>query len=137
MGIVFKKNYKMGQVKIHVMKKISLLLIMFCVFLPSYFMAQTTIQQEPNAINKEKKVIIVYGSADCHHCIDTKKFLTENKIEFVFYDIDNDRNALNEMLAKLKAAKISTNGLGIPVIDKYGEVFTNNIIFEDFLKKLK
>ena len=111
--------------------------MVFCVFMPSYFLAQSTVKQEPTAINKEKKVIMVYGSPDCHHCIDTKKFLTENKIEFVFYDIDNDRNALNEMLAKLKAAKISTNGLGIPVIDKYGEVFTNNIIFEDFLKKLK
>jgi glutaredoxin 3 len=41
------------------------------------------------------------------------------------------------MLGKLRAAKISANGLGIPVIDKYGEVFTNNINFEDFLKKLK
>ena len=68
------------------------------------------LKQEPTAINKEKKVIMVYGSPDCHHCIDTKKFLTENKIEFVFYDIDSDRNALNEMLAKLKAAKISANG---------------------------
>lgn len=119
------------------MKKISLLLLMVSIFLPSYFMAQTKVKSESTTVSTEKKIIIVYGSADCHYCIDTKKFLTENKIDFVFYDIDSDRNALNEMLAKLKAAKISANGLGIPVIDKYGEVFTNNINFEDFLKKLK
>ena len=119
------------------MKKISLLLLVVSIFLPTYSMAQSIVKLETSAVKKEKKIIIVYGSPDCHHCIDTKKFLTENKIDFVFYDIDSDRNALNEMLAKLKAAKISANGLGIPVIDKYGEVFTNNINFEDFLKKLK
>jgi hypothetical protein len=40
------------------------------------------------------------------------------------------------MLAKLKKANISLNNLGIPVIDKYGEIFTNNANFDDFLKKL-
>lgn len=84
----------------------------------------------------ESKVIYVYGSPDCHYCIKAKELLTENKIQFIFRDIDNDKEALAEMLAKLKAANLSTHNLGIPVIDKYGELFTNNGDFDDFLKKL-
>ena len=84
----------------------------------------------------EKKVMIVYGSDECHHCIDTKKYLKENNIEFVFYDIDKNQEALKEMLFKLKHANISLNNLSILVIDKQVVIFTNNIPFEEFLKKL-
>jgi len=83
-----------------------------------------------------KKAILIYGSPDCHYCTDTKNILIENKIDFIFYDIDTDKAALNEMLAKLRKANINTNNLGIPVIDKYGEVFSNNTAFDDFIKKL-
>lgn len=80
--------------------------------------------------------MIVYGSDECHHCTDTKKYLKENNIEFVFYDIDKNQEALKEMLFKLKNANISLNNLSIPVIDKQGIIFTNDIPFEAFLKKL-
>ena len=113
------------------MKKHAVLLFLFLVLFQSNLKAQTIVET-----TKVETKIIVYGSADCHYCIDTKKYLTENKIDFVFYDIDKDKAALAEMLAKLRAAKISVNGLEIPVIDKYGEIFTNNIVFEEFLKKL-
>lgn len=84
----------------------------------------------------QKAVMIVYGSDECHHCTDTKKYLKDNNIEFVFYDIDKNQDALREMLFKLKKANISTNNLSIPVIDKQGVIFTNSIPFEAFLKKL-
>jgi glutaredoxin 3 len=113
------------------MKKITFLFILFFAFFQSNLNAQIIANPE-----KSKKVIIIYGSPDCHYCTDTKNILIENKIDFIFYDIDTDKVALNEMLAKLKAAKISTTGLGIPVIDKYGEIFSNNANFDDFLKKL-
>lgn len=100
-------------------------------------MAQSTITSAVKTKTSEKKPLIIYGSDACHHCTDTKQFLNDNKIAFVFYDIDKDEKALIEMLAKLKAAKISANGLSIPVIDKDGDVFTNNIAFDEFLKKLK
>ena len=111
--------------------------MLFLLFSPSKIWSQSIVTTNLETSNKEKKTIVVYGSEDCHYCTDTKKFLIDNKIEFIFFDIDKDKNALNEMLAKLRAAKISVNGLSIPVIDKYGEVFTNTINFEDFLKKLK
>ena len=45
--------------------------------------------------------------------------------------------ALKEMLLKLKNAKISTQSLGIPVVDKNGVIYMNNGVFEEFLQKIK
>ncbi|NNT71358.1 glutaredoxin family protein [Flavobacterium sp. IMCC34852] len=115
------------------MKK-SVALLFFLMF----FVSNGISAQESKTIitKSEKTVMIVYGSDECHHCTDTKKYLKENHIEFVFYDIDKNQEALKEMLVKLKKANISTNNLSIPVIDKQGVIFTNNIPFEEFLKKL-
>jgi glutaredoxin len=107
-------------------------ILLFSIFIQFTSYGQTTHQKTTT-----NKTIIVYGSPDCHHCIDTKKFLTDNNINFVFCDIDHDKTAVQEMLSKLKAAKISTSNLGIPVIDKYGEIFQNKGNFDDFLKKIK
>lgn len=117
------------------MKKIPYLLLFFFAFFQFNLNAQAITKPE-KLVEKTKKVILIYGSPDCHYCTDAKKILIENKIDFIFYDIDTDPVALKEMLDKLKAAKISTSGLGIPVIDKYGEIFSNNTTFDDFLKKL-
>ena len=94
-------------------------------------------QEKPKKSEPKSTVLIVYGSDTCHHCIDTKLFLKNNSISFVFYDIDKDPVALKEMLTKLKQANISTANLGIPVVDKQGQLIQNNGNFEDFLNKLK
>lgn len=117
------------------------LVFSFFLFFQSICHAQSIAKTAENKVeisdNKNvKKAIIIYGSPDCHHCIDTKKFLTEHQISFVFQDIDHDKTAVQEMLSKLRAANISTKGLGIPVIDKNGEIFQNKGNFDDFLKKL-
>lgn len=117
------------------MKFIQLTLIALLLFTGYNCNAQKKRSLQP--IKKEVKTLIVYGSDDCHHCIDTKKFLDENKIKYQFFDIDKNPQALQEMLSKLKANSISLNNLMIPVIDKQGNVFTNSENFEDFLKKLK
>jgi glutaredoxin 3 len=117
------------------MKKLTFLFLFFNLMFQFNLSAQAIVKSE-NSIEKTKKIIFIYGSADCHFCIATKQKLIENKIDFVFYDIDTDKVALSEMLTKLKNANISTNNLGIPVIDKYGEIFTNNADFNDFLIKI-
>ncbi len=117
------------------MKKVMYLFLIFLMMSQFNLSAQAIVKSEKN-IEKIKKSIFIYGSSDCHFCIATKQKLIENKIDFVFYDIDTDKVALSEMLSKLKNANISTNNLGIPVIDKYGEIFTNNADFNDFLIKI-
>ncbi len=117
------------------MKKLTFLFLFFLIMSQFNLNAQAIVKSE-KSIEKTKKTIFIYGSSDCHFCIATKQKLIENKIDFVFYDIDTDKVALSEMLSKLKNANISTNNLGIPVIDKYGEIFTNNADFNDFLIKI-
>ena len=117
------------------MKKITYLFLMLFAFFQFNLNAQAIAKPE-KLDEKTKKVIFIYGSPDCHYCTDTKNILIENNIDFIFYDIDTNKVALDEMLAKLRKANISTNNLGIPVIDKYGELFSNNTTFDDFIKKL-
>ena len=117
------------------MKKSVVLFLFFITLLNNNLFAQESTKSSTDK-SFEKVIMVVYGSDDCHHCIATKKYLKENNIEFVFFDIDKNPEALKEMLYKLKKANISTSNLGIPVIDKQGIVFTNNGDFETFLKKL-
>lgn len=81
--------------------------------------------------------MIVYGSKDCHFCMNTTNYLNKNNVDFIFYDIDRDKKALNEMLDKLGKANIDISNLGIPVIDKGGKIYTNNGDFKSFLINLK
>ena len=129
MGIVFTKS------DFYTMKNSHYLLILFVLLFQFNLNAQA-IDSTEKKVEETNKTIIIYGSTECHYCIAAKNILIENKIEFVFYDIDTNKEALNEMLAKLRKANISTSNLGIPVIDKYGELFSNNGNFDDFLKQL-
>ena len=117
------------------MKSCTYLLILFTFFFQFSLNAQAIGTLEKK-VEETKKAIIIYGSPDCHYCIAAKNALIENNIDFVFFDIDTNKEALNEMLTKLRKANISTSNLGIPVIDKYGELFSNNTNFDDFLKRL-
>ncbi|WP_299431568.1 glutaredoxin domain-containing protein [uncultured Maribacter sp.] len=87
--------------------------------------------------SQEKKTLIVYGSASCHYCIDTKEYLTKKNISFIFYDLDIESDKILEMYDKLRKANISTANFQIPVVDKKGHIITNDYdTFEVFLSKL-
>ena len=112
-------------------KKLLILCCLITVTISSNVLAQSQPEQKSNV-----EGLVIYGSNDCHHCIDTKKYLDDHNVAFIFYDIDKNPDALKEMLTKLRAAGISTSNLGIPVVDKKGTLYTNNGVFEEFLKKL-
>ncbi|MFC2110386.1 glutaredoxin family protein [Bacteroidota bacterium] len=86
---------------------------------------------------KESKTMIVYGSDTCHYCLDAKAYLKENKINFIYYDVDVNILKQREMLIKIQEAGLSVDNLSLPVIHKDGEIFMNNGDFDIFLKKLK
>jgi glutaredoxin len=92
--------------------------------------AQHTIEQS------EKNNIIVYGSDSCHSCLDTKVFLKEREIKFIFYNIDLYKEKEQEMLVKLQKANISIRTLNLPVIDLKGQILLNKGNLDDFLKAL-
>lgn len=105
--------------------------LLCCVF----FAVKIAFCQSSNTQNKQV-AIIIYGSDTCHYCLDTKKFAEEKKLNFIYFDIDKDENALREMLNKLRANNIATSNLNLPVVDKNGIVFTNEPDFTIFLNKL-
>ncbi|MDB9733010.1 hypothetical protein N8387_09760 [Polaribacter sp.] len=84
----------------------------------------------------KKEKIIVYGSDSCHSCLDTKKFLKQRNIKFIYYDIDVNKKKEKEMLEKLQKANISINTLNLPVIDNKGVIFLNKGNLKEFLKFL-
>ena len=81
--------------------------------------------------------IIVYGSDTCHYCLDTKAYLKERKIDFIYYDVDVNLLKQREMLVKMQKANIPVDNLSLPVIDKNGKLFMNSGNFDAFLKQLK
>lgn len=82
------------------------------------------------------KDMIVYGSDTCHYCIDTKSYLSKNKIDFTYYDVDVNLARQREMIIKLQKASISLDNLSLPVIDLNGKLIMKGDNFEAFLKKL-
>jgi|TARA_B110000046_G_scaffold173897_1_gene196996 glutaredoxin len=62
-----------------------------------------------------QKSIVVYGSHQCHHCVNLKAKLDSIGLEYTFHDVDiSDQYAL-EMVAKVKASG-HTQGFSIPVV---------------------
>ena len=88
------------------------------------------------ATQKELKKMIVYGSDTCHYCIDTKAYLKEKNIDFIYYDVDINLVKQREMIIKLQKAGISLDNLSLPVADLNGKLIMNGYDFEAFLKKL-
>lgn len=105
-------------------------------FVIVFFVQYQGHSQTVAAKEDKNKVIIIYGSPDCHYCTDLKESLSKKQMAFVFFDIDKDEAALNQMLTKLKSANISTNNLQIPVVDKYGLMYVNNADFKGFITKI-
>ena len=106
-------------------------------FLAILFQSNCKESNSIDQIQPEKQInLIVYGSDTCHYCLDTKTYLNENNIKYIYHDIDKNQEKLNEMITKLRANNISLSNLSLPVIDKNGFVFSNSIEFDKFLIKI-
>jgi glutaredoxin 3 len=101
------------------------------IFLFSSFFANAQINE-----NNIKSKIYIYGSESCHTCIDTKKFLEKEKIEFQFYDIDTNLEKQKEMIYYLKKNNISLNNLNLPAARFEDKIITNVPNFEEFLQNI-
>ena len=94
-------------------------------------------QENPtDSTNKQEETLIIYGSSTCHYCQDTKAYLKEHKVPFEFCDIYEDRNNLQEMVAKLKQDGLDPHSARLPVVDMSGKIFMNGDDFDGFLENL-
>lgn len=74
------------------------------------------------AQEKVQKNLIVYGSSDCHVCIDFKKKLDSANIEYEFRDfLITEKRYDEEMLNKLNAVGYRGN-VQFPVVDIEGRM---------------
>lgn len=85
---------------------------------------------------QDKTSIIIYGSDTCHYCLDTKAYLKKKNIDFMYFDVDVNKEKEQEMVNKLRKANIPLSSLSLPVVDKHGELFVNGKDFDAFLKKI-
>ncbi|GGD19081.1 glutaredoxin family protein [Hyunsoonleella pacifica] len=86
----------------------------------------------------KQDTVIVYGSDTCHYCTDTKVFLKEQHVEFVYYDVDVRLEKQKEMVEKLQNAGIPLDAISLPVVDINGRSLKMNDVtnFKGFLKSL-
>jgi glutaredoxin-like YruB-family protein len=75
----------------------------------------------------EQKQVTIYSTPTCHFCHAAKDFFTENKIEFVDYNVASDLTKRQEMIQK-------SGQMGVPVIDVGGELVVG--FDEDRLREL-
>ncbi|WP_203256405.1 glutaredoxin family protein [Hyunsoonleella ulvae] len=100
------------------------------------FVSFSQAKHSDKEVIKSNKVI-VYGSDTCHYCTDTKVFLKEQHVEFVYYDVDVRLEKQKEMVEKLQNAGIPLDAISLPVVDVYGSLKMNDVTnFEGFLKSL-
>ena len=59
--------------------------------------------------------IKVYSTNTCPYCVMAKEFLNENKVEFTDINVQEDREAGEDMVKK-------SGQYGVPVIDIDGEI---------------
>ncbi|WP_282133946.1 glutaredoxin family protein [Seonamhaeicola maritimus] len=114
-----------------------ILSIVFAISLSQVVFSQV-IHSDKKAVKQSKaNDIIVYGSDTCHYCLDTKEFLKEKQIEFIYYDVDVNLEMQNEMVEKLQKAGIPLDEISLPIVDLHGKLKMNNVAdFEGFLKSL-
>ncbi|MCM8804783.1 MAG: NrdH-redoxin [Candidatus Omnitrophica bacterium] len=61
------------------------------------------------------KKVIIYSTKTCPYCRLAKEFLKNNNIDFIDYDVGENREKLEEMIKK-------SGQIGVPVIDIEGEI---------------
>ena len=90
---------------------------------------------DTTSIASEKPQLIVYGSHDCPHCQHFIHLLDSAGIIYDFREVTSDTAKFNEMIKKIREAKIK-GYIGYPVIDIKGNILVRPAI-KDLMKYLQ
>ncbi|MBW2732295.1 MAG: hypothetical protein JRH20_07855 [Deltaproteobacteria bacterium] len=75
-------------------------------------------EEQTAAMVAEGKGVVLYSTTWCPACRSARSWLKEKKIPFVEKDIEKDKRAAAELMAKAQKAGVSPSG--VPVIDVNG-----------------
>ncbi|MEM4598608.1 MAG: glutaredoxin domain-containing protein [Candidatus Diapherotrites archaeon] len=65
--------------------------------------------------NSKTNRVVVYSTPTCPYCIIAKKFLKDNGVDYIEYNVAADKEKAREMYEK-------SGQLGVPVLDINGKI---------------
>ncbi len=71
--------------------------------------------------SKQTRSIIVYGSDNCHHCVEFKVKLDSLGFTYDFRDVEFNQMMNDEMVSKVRASG-EMGGFKYPVVDIEGDI---------------
>jgi len=90
---------------------------------------ETNAQKSAKITQDEKqrgpqKMIIVYGSMHCDHCLAFRRKLDSRGLEYTFNDVDNSDELFKEMQVKIQSINY-TGYVNFPIVDIGGKILVN------------
>jgi glutaredoxin len=88
--------------------------------------------------NSQADIVLYYG-AECPHCLNVEKFITDNKIDekisFAKKEVWHNTTNNTDMENKAKECALDTSKIGVPFLYARGKCFVGEIEVENFFKK--
>ncbi|MCK5702465.1 MAG: hypothetical protein KAI29_14975, partial [Cyclobacteriaceae bacterium] len=77
---------------------------------------QKSIDTSGNISMKTAKVVTIYGSVNCDHCLEFRKQMGSAKLKYTFKDAEAEEKNYQELLLKIQTANYK-GYVSFPVID--------------------
>jgi len=113
-------------------KYIFFLLILMVLF--SCEVKRKSIDTSGNITPELVKMITVYGSESCEHCIEFRSKMDSAHIKYEFKDAEANEKYFSELILKMQTANIKEY-VAFPVVEVDDQIYVRPE-FEDFLKIL-
>ena len=81
-----------------------------------------SIDTSSNTYVKTEKVVTIYGSVNCDHCLEFRKQMDAAKLEYIFKDAEAEEKNYQELLLKIQQANYK-GYVEFPVLDIDGKIY--------------
>lgn len=119
------------------MKTNPILITVFCICLTMVFgcnQKRKSIDTSGNITPKVAKMITIYGSENCDHCIDFRRKVDSLGVKYTFKDAEANEDYYREMVLKVQQ-KDSNSDISFPVVEINDEILVQPEL-DAFLKEL-
>ena len=107
------------------MNKSYLIFISTFIFITLIFSCEgkrKSIDTSGNISLKTESEVIIYGSANCDHCIEFREQMDAAKLKYAFKDAEAEEKNYQELMLKIKQANYK-GYVSFPVIDIDGKLY--------------
>jgi len=96
--------------------------IVFMILIFSCKSKRENIDTSGNTTPEIEKIVTIYGSENCDHCLDFRKKMDSAKFKYEFKDAEANEKYYQELLLKIQQANFK-GYVSFPVIDINGEIY--------------